>query len=281
MKNKFSIPVYQVDAFTDQAFKGNPAAICLLNQEYEDEFLLNIAKEMNLSETAFIYVDDLDEISRQSKFRLRWFTPKKEVRLCGHATLASASLLFNEFKVQSEEITFKTLSGELRVRKSSEGFTMNFPEYSFREVDVPKDFLSALGLEEVEKIVYSDKLQKLLIEVKHPQKVKELNPNFSKLLETQTDVEIGLVIVTAKSEIPYDFLSRCFAPWVGIDEDPVTGSAHTLLYPYWVNKLGKKELKAYQASARGGELTLRAAQENERVEIIGKATLVMKGILLL
>jgi PhzF family phenazine biosynthesis protein len=270
------IPIYQIDAFTDEPFKGNPAAICLISENYPDIILQKIAAEMNLSETAFLYIPNVDAIKELSRFRLRWFTPQVEVNLCGHATLATSHLLFHILKIDSNSVVYETLSGELIATKKEGGVIMNFP---MNEPEITEPFpklIDALGIKEVKAYAYSKNVKDLLIEVDSKETISNLKPDFEKLKRLSLDPEIGGIIVTARGGENYDFISRFFAPWVGINEDPVTGSAHTILAPYWAKKLSKKEMKGYQKSERGGEITVKVLEKN-RVELIGKSTLVLKG----
>ena len=277
MSNKEnSLPLYQIDAFTAIPFKGNAAAICLLTKEYSDEILQKIAAEMNLSETAYIYIKDFDNYKKESYFRLRWFTPKVEVKLCGHATLASAALLFYELGIEAEEIAFETLSGELRAVKHDGGIKLIFPMNEPTNIDAPTELMEAMGIRSTVNIAYSSDVNDLLVELENKEAVLDVSPDFGKMLDVDLKHEIRGVIVTAKGDSEHDFVSRFFAPWYGINEDPVTGSAHTILTPYWSKKLGKKSMKAHQISERGGELEVKLIEDN-RVEIIGKYALVFEG----
>ena len=271
-----TIPTYQIDAFTNLPFKGNPAAVCLISKDYSDEILRDIAAEMNLSETAFLYVPSLDDLEIMNKFRLRWFTPKVEVNLCGHATLATAHLLFHVLEINSDSVNFETLSGTLNAKKAEQGVILNFPENEPEPIDLPIEFFEALGLKNCLSSSYSKDVYDVLVEVESTDIVKELKPNFPKLKSIELPYDIRGVMITARSEGDCDFVSRFFAPKVGINEDPVTGSAHTILGPYWSKKLNKTELFAKQISERGGELTVKLVG-NKRVELIGNAKLVMKG----
>jgi PhzF family phenazine biosynthesis protein len=273
------IPIYQIDAFTDRPFLGNPAAVCILNDDLDDQTLQNIAREMNLSETAFIYTNgNIENIKSLNSFRLRWMTPIIEVEMCGHATLAAAACLFNEYHINSDIIFFETLCGQLIAERSKDGIKLIFPMSPLRPISIPDPFLQALGITQVKDIQYSDTLNYALIEIASEKELRELKPDFQQLVSLETPEEIGLVIVTTAAT-DYDFISRCFCPWFGIEEDPVTGSAHTLLYPFWASKLQKEILSAYQASDRGGELYLK--QRDEKVEILGKTKLVLQGNLML
>ncbi len=260
-----SIKIFQVDAFTSQRFKGNPAAVCLLEHTMPDEWMLQLAMEMNLSETAFL-------LPLETGYSLRWFTPKLEVRLCGHATLASAHVLFETGRIPvGQPVRFSTLSGELIARRTAQGIELDFPSAPPQiAATMPLRLLEALGIREGSVLISGNKH---LIEISTETELRALQPDFTALAALQGRG----VAVTAKADTgsQYDFVSRYFAPWVGINEDPVTGSAHTFLGPYWANKLGKIELLAYQASARGGSLGVRVTPE--RVFLTGQAVTVFSG----
>ncbi len=257
--------IYQVDSFTTQPFSGNPAGVCILAEAAPEGWMQAIAREMNLSETAFL--------SRQGNgFALRWFTPLKEVRLCGHATLASAHILWETGALTGDQrACFQTLSGELTARQVGDWIEMDFPARFASAEEPPEGLLEAL-LEAVggspNNVVKSN--QTYLVEVDSEETVRALQPDFTRLAK----LPVRSAIVTARSTSPeFDFVSRYFAPAVGINEDPVTGSAHCVLTPYWAERLGKTEMRAYQASARGGVLRVRLA--GERVMLCGQAVTVM------
>ena len=241
------LPLFQVDAFTDRPFSGNPAAVCLLPAAKEDGWMQAVAQEMNLSETAFLVEED-------DGYRLRWFTPKVEVDLCGHATLASAHVLWTEGRVLADRpISFYTNSGVLQAVRRGEVIELDFPLDRPSEVSPPSGLLPALGVtaEHVAKGKFD-----FLVEVESEDIVRSMEPDFACLGQ----IEVRGVIVTARSGSPqYDFVSRFFAPWAGINEDPVTGSAHCCLAAYWGERLGKSDLTAHQASARGGIVHVRVA----------------------
>ncbi|UCE43535.1 MAG: PhzF family phenazine biosynthesis isomerase [Candidatus Bathyarchaeota archaeon] len=274
------IPIYQVDAFTDDAFKGNPAAVCILRDVLNDEAMQKIAAEMNLSETAFVKPLEKKPLQEARSFSLRWFAPKVEVSLCGHATLATAAVLFREVELNAKEIEFRTRGGNLKARKDERGICLNFPSDNPMRIDPPKPFLRAIGAQESLDVQYAKKMRFLLIHLPSEKAVHDMSPDFGLMESMGTESEIGGVIVTAESSPPYDFISRFFAPWVGIDEDPVTGAAHTVLGPYWSRRLNRREMKAYQASTRGGVLFVRA-KTDDTVDLIGNAVLVLKGKLYL
>ncbi len=260
-----SLKFTQVDAFTSEIFKGNPAAVCVMDKPADEAWMQKVAMEMNLSETAFLYRED-------DGFSLRWFTPVHEVDLCGHATLASAHVLWDERHLKTqEEAIFYTRSGRLAAKKNGDWIELNFPTKPAEEVGPLKLFEEAFGV----KSVFTGKSDlKYLLEFESEQIIRDLKPDFNKL--AQVDEGIG-VIVTAKST-KYDFISRFFAPKYGINEDPVTGSAHCVLSHYWSKKLNKLEFSAYQASVRGGEL--KVILDGQRTRIEGQAVSVFRGEIL-
>lgn len=268
MKNstKLEIKIYQIDAFTDKPFNGNPAAVCPLDQWYDDVLLQKIANENNLSETAFF-------VPENDGFRLRWFTPTVEVDLCGHATLAAAWVLLNHLNYASSRIRFQTRSGELIVSQENEVLCMDFPAKKTLEIEAPAGLLNALGLKP-QDVIHTCQSDDLLIEVKHEDCIKNLSPNFNELLKIPTR---GIIVTSQSSK--FDFISRWFGPKVGVNEDPVTGSAHTTLVPYWSNKINKDYFSAEQGGLRKGQLQARMSQDKQRVYLYGKACLVMLGTL--
>ncbi|HNX00829.1 MAG TPA: PhzF family phenazine biosynthesis isomerase [Candidatus Cloacimonadota bacterium] len=267
------IPIYIVDAFTDKPFAGNQAGVVLLDKPADEEWMQKVALEMGFSETAFTYPVAEGEI-----FGLRWFTPMMEVMLCGHATLATAKVLFSAGMIKGEKVTFETMSGRLYASREEEYIKLDFPAEMPVNVEKNNRITDAFELMEVHSISYASKNGFLLIHLPKEKTVVDLKPNMNLVRKVELTHLKG-VIVTAKSRKGYDFVSRFFTPWEGIDEDPVTGSAHTVLAPYWGKILKKKEMKAFQASSRGGELLLRLL-DNERVEILGHAVIVSKGELL-
>jgi len=276
------VPLYQIDAFTGTAFTGNPAAVCLLDSPLNATWMQAIASEMAMSETAFLLRAGTRWWQSADTFRLRWFTPTTEVPLCGHATLATAAVLFDVIGVEADAVTFQTLSGDLVARRGTQGIALDFPLDAPRPCAPPADVLEALGLSPTAVVdtAFGVATRKLLIHLGDEAFVRALRPAFPALQDAESMREYRGLIVTAAGHPPYDFVSRFFAPWIGIDEDPVTGSAHTLLTPYWAGRLGKTALRAFQASARGGELRVRLLGE-DRVELVGQATLVLEGHLTL
>jgi len=252
--------IYQVDAFTDRIFKGNPAGVCILPGPAEEQWMQDIAMEINLSETAFLY-------KQANGFNLRWFTPETEVDLCGHATLASAHILWETGILQCEsEAVFFTKSGILSARKKEDYILLDFPSEEDTQADAPEDLKKSLGV----PFTYCGRNRMdFIVEVDGEETVRALEPD----IESLKRLDVRGVIVTSLSSSPEnDFVSRFFAPGAGIPEDPVTGSAHCCLGPYWKRILGKNELTAYQASKRGGILKL--VVNGDRVYIGGKAVTV-------
>lgn len=274
------IPLYHVDAFATEPFAGNPAAVCILEKPYKDNVLKSIAAEMNLSETAFLQKLEQKHIEDSRLFSLRWFTPQTEVNLCGHATLATAAVLFHEIKLRATEVSFETRSGTLTARLEDNGILLDFPKDETTPFYPSKSILEALGISDFTSAYYSRKSGYLLILMPTEQNIRNLKPDFEHLKSAETKDKIAGVIVTSRGSDPYDFVSRFFAPWLGINEDPVTGSAHATLCGYWSKALGKKEMQAYQASQRGGQLTVKVLS-TDRVGLIGNAVVVSKGELYL
>ncbi len=255
------IPFYQLDAFTDRRFGGNPAAVMLLDHFLDDATLLAIAAENNLSETAFLVPDDAD-------YQLRWFTPKVEVPLCGHATLASAAVVMERLEPNRSAVTFHTASGPLGVTRSDDAYVLNFPARPSTLTIPPAGLAEAIGVTPL--AVYVNDFNYMAI-LSHADIVRALHPDMAGIKA----LDRPGVIVTAVGEDTHDIVSRYFAPAKGIDEDPVTGAAHCMLTPYWCARLGKDTLRAYQASRRGGELTCRLI--GDRVELTGQCVFYLEG----
>jgi PhzF family phenazine biosynthesis protein len=260
------LPIYQIDAFTSHRFQGNPAAVVVLDRWLEQELMQAIAAENNLAETAFICEDVSD-----GDFGIRWFTPCQEVDLCGHATLASAWVLYRKMQWQAPAIRFQSRSGELMVTREGQGLALDFPARPPVDAALPIGLLDALG---VKQTVYTGQARDWLVVLESEQEVARLQPDFGALLSCTSQA----VIVTARGE-ECDFVSRFFAPGVGINEDPVTGSAHCTLVPYWADQLDKSELFGRQISARQGELRCRLtpAEAQFRVMMWGEAVLYLEG----
>ena len=261
--NIMKVPIYIVDAFTEEMFKGNPAAVCPLSEWLDDDLLLSIAAENNLSETAFF-------VKNGNVYQLRWFTPEVEVDLCGHGTLASAHVLFQHLGYNNSELVFETKSGRLTIKRNKDLYLMDFPALSTTPVKAPKILDQCLGEKPVE-VLSGSWLYLVLFE--NDEKIKRLDPDFNLMKKLDK-----VVVVTAKGVGNTDFVSRCFAPNVGIPEDPVTGSSHCALVPFWSDKLGKSTFYAQQLSNRGGELYCEYI--GDRVSIGGRAVTYSQGKIL-
>ena len=261
--------IIQVDAFTDRPFTGNPAAVCVLSSPQDEGWMQSVAKEMNLSETAFL-------LEQEREYSLRWFTPTTEVPLCGHATLASAHVLWTGgYASTGQELKFATKSGVLTAKYRDDWIELNFPVNRSQDIPPITKLGDALGVP-LKTVSYNS--LGYLVEVASPRQVRQLQPNFSLLKQ----LPISNVIVTSKAEADskYDFISRFFAPGLGIDEDPVTGAAHCCLAPYWRERLQKDRFLAYQASSRGGTVEINY-DGSDRVFLAGQAITVMQGELTL
>jgi PhzF family phenazine biosynthesis protein len=256
--------IYQVDAFTSEPFKGNPAGVCILDNDMPEEWMQNVAMEMNLSETAFIVPD-------KDLFRIRFFSPEAEIPLCGHATLSSAHIIYEQGIVEEgKEIIFMSKVGELKIRKSGSWVIMNFPAYGQNKIDIPDILKDILGIKPAE--LYRTGHGWTFVLLNSESEVRGLKPDF----KIMKDSGFGDMIVTAPSDDKnFDFCVRCFAPALGIDEDPVTGSAHCALVPFWHGKTGRSEFVSHQVSKRGG--VLKVALIGDRVEISGQARTIIKG----
>lgn len=256
--------IYQVDAFNNKIFKGNPAAVCPLTEWVSKDLMQAIAEENNLSETVFF-------VKNNNSFDIKWFTPTCEIDLCGHATLAAAHIIFTELSYNKNIIEFKSKSGKLTVKKDGDWYTLNFPSEEILEIKTPLALEQAFDV----PILKTYKgIWKLLVEFESEHIIANLKPNFYSL----SKLESNGIIATSKGD-SVDFVSRFFAPKIGINEDPVTGSAHTLLIPYWAKKLNKNNLNAIQLSNRVG--ILKCSYLKERVEMSGQAITYLKGNLTL
>jgi len=261
-----NIPLFSVDAFTDKAFSGNPAAVCILTEPVTDAWMQSVSAEMNLSETAFL------EKVGGGEYNLRWFTPKTEVDLCGHATLASAHILWETGECETDQIIFNTRSGQLTAVRSGDHIELDFPQVQPEAASAPTGLLTALGVKESANVVKAG--PDFLVELGSENEIKKLEPDFTKL----RSIDMRAAVVTARGDDPeVDFVSRVFAPSAGIDEDPVTGSTHCALGPYWSDKLDKNKFKARQVSKRGGDVGVKLKEG--RAILSGKAVTVWAGSL--
>jgi len=258
--------ITQVDAFADKPFAGNPAAVCVLKEADDEAWMQNVAREMNLSETAFLF-------PHEGEFSLRWFTSAVEVALCGHATLAGAHVLWEEGHLgRNEQARFRTKSGLLTADLYGDWIELDFPAVREEAADPPQGLLESLGVEA--RYVGKNKFD-YLVEVESEDVVRNVTPDHTRLRQVQAR---GVIVTSRSASPPFDFVSRFFAPGSGIDEDLVTGSAHCALGPYWEKRLQRREFLAYQASPRGGVVRVRV--EGDRVRLGGQAVTVMRGELL-
>jgi len=263
-----NLTLYQVDAFTSELFHGNPAAVIPLAEWLPDELMQQIARENNLSETVFFVPHKNDSSPGGADFEIRWFTPTLEVNLCGHATLAAAFVLFNYLGFNKTVLQFQSRSGILKIEKKGDGIVMDFPSWKpERFSDYPGELLKGLKLDDIVGVYRN---RDILVEMENEKQVKDCDPDFSLLRKAG-----GFVIITAPGSGGTDFVSRFFAPEAGIDEDPVTGSAHSQLIPFWAEKLNKKKMFARQLSPRGGELE--CTWQGDRVTMSGQCVFYMKG----
>jgi PhzF family phenazine biosynthesis protein len=261
------VKTYFVDAFTNERFKGNPAAVCLTDQSLPEAYMQQVATEIGFSETAFVmHLSD-------HEYAIRFFTPKKEIPLCGHATLASSKILFDTHNI--DKIIFVNVEGiKLPVEKSGDKMVMQFPVYTTVPVSVPGEMLEALGIEAIVNARYSEKNRIILIELVHAEVLQNMKPDFQALVKSCSGIN-GVLVTSASSGLEYDFLYRYFWPWAGTNEDPVTGGVQTFLTRYWAEKLNKTRLHAFQASARTGNMVTEL--KDDRVFIYGEAVLVLEG----
>jgi phenazine biosynthesis protein PhzF family len=259
-----TIPVWLVDAFSDGNFRGNPAAVCALDKWLPDDQLMKMAQQHNQSETAFF-------VPAKGGFELRWFTTLVEVNLCGHATLATAHVIFTHLDYPDARVSFDTASGQLTVSREGDWLTLDFPVGETSEQTPPQAMLKALG---IDGYLHARKGRAWVIELKSQAEVEAVTPDFDAMIPGEHKVAI-----TAKGAGDYDFVSRFFSPGVAVPEDPVTGSAHTMLIPYWSGKLGKTQMLARQVSARGGDV--RCELQGKRVLMSGTASTWMQGKILL
>ena len=263
-----NLTLYQIDAFTNKLFGGNPAAVVPLDKWIDDELMQKLGMENNLSETVFFAASPSGGGQEGAAYEIRWFTPSVEINLCGHATLASAFVLYNFLGYNKPKLVFDSKSGKLEIEKRGDLYVMDFPSWKPERIyNYPGNLRQALGVDEIMGIY---KHRDLLVELNKEEDVREAKPNFSAIKKWEEKV-----IITARGTADIDFVSRFFAPSAGVDEDPVTGSAHSQLSPFWSEKLGKKKMHAKQLSKRGGELW--AGDWGDRVSIAGQCVFYMKG----
>jgi len=265
-----SVKTYLVDSFTDERFKGNPAAVCLLKKQLTNEQMQKIAFELGFSETAFV-----QRISKPNKYRIRFFSPVMEIPLCGHATLASAKVVFQE-KEKLKDIHFINSEDlDLYITRTDDAIQMTFPVYETVDADAPTPLLKALGLDQISNSTFNKETNILILEIEDSSILRSLTPNFA-ALKASID-SINGVLVTAKSDAEnYDFESRYFWPWSGTNEDPVTGATHTFLAKYWQERLGKTKMNSFQCSKRSGHMQVEII-DDQKLVISSNAQIVFKG----
>jgi PhzF family phenazine biosynthesis protein len=257
-----------IDSFTDRMFKGNPAGVCFVDSPLSDETMLQIAQELNLSETAFI-----SSLDSKQRFSIRYFSPKMEIPLCGHATLASAKAVSAVFGLN--DIHFKNIQNlDLLARVSDNGISMTFPVYDLHPAEVPLAMLRALGLRSVRNVLFNRETKILMLEIESTTELASLTPDFPALLRSHNSIN-GVLVTACSGNDGYDFHSRYFWPWSGTNEDPVTGGAHTFLARYWSERLGKSKMRAFQASRRSGFMNVELADSH--VLITSQAVIVLEG----
>ncbi|MBL4746154.1 MAG: PhzF family phenazine biosynthesis protein [Flavobacteriaceae bacterium] len=264
------IETYIVDSFTDRIFNGNPAGVCVLNQELSSEKMQSIAKELGFSETAFII-----QIDKPNIYAIRYFSPQMEIPLCGHATLASSKVLF-EINPEMVNIHFKNIQNlDLMIQKDGDEIEMEFPVYDTVPENAPDELLRALGIDKISNSAYNKETNILLLEIQSSQRLKNLSPNFEKLKTSHNSIN-GVVVTAISERNDFDFESRYFWPWSGTNEDPVTGGTHTFLAKYWSTRLNKKKMKSYQCSERTGFMEVEIISD-EKLTIKSEAQIVLKG----
>ena len=263
-----TLPIYIVDSFTSRAFAGNPTAVCIAAEALEYDKMLNIAREMNCPVTAFLTKREKD------LYDIRYFTTITEISACGHGTLGSSKIILNEF-TDRPSIDFHTIDDiKIRAAISGENILMTYPVLMMEDFQVPEQLLSSLGIKSYKTHGYSPQLETLFIELDDSNLLKKIRPDFDRL-RLSNDVIKEVVLTAPADESPFDYILRSFCPWIGIDEDPVTGSVHSVLGPFWSRQLKKTNMKVYQASRRGGEILVNAF--DDRVEIGGNSVIILRG----
>lgn len=259
---------YIVDSFTNVPFKGNPAGVCITDRRLPDSFMLQIAKELGLSETAFIQSTD-----EPSAWTIRYFSPRMEIPLCGHATLAAARIVIDQ--TNADEVVFTTFEGvSLPVQRAGDALTMEFPIYDIHPAEARPELLAALGIDQIVNSAFNKETQILMLEIEDCRALKNLNPDFPALLKSHDAIN-GVLVTAASNDDDFDFHSRYFWPWSGTNEDPVTGGTHTFLAPYWSKKLNRNKLKSFQCSARTGSMEVEV--RDHTLLITGHAVTVFSG----
>jgi len=265
-----NIETYIVDSFTDKPFKGNPAGVCILNEKLSNDQMQSIAKELGLSETAFII-----QIDKQNKYSIRYFSPITEIPLCGHATLASAKILY-EKDPKLSEIHFKNVQNlDLMISKAGDKIAMDFPVYDTIPQNAPVELLSALGINKIINSEFNKETNILLLEIQSSELLNNLSPDFERLKRSHSSIN-GVLVTSISKKSDFDFESRYFWPWSGTNEDPVTGATHTFLTKYWSTRLNKKKMNSFQCSERTGFMEVELIS-NHKLIIKSEAQIVLKG----
>lgn len=263
---------YIVDSFTNEPFKGNPAGVCILDQAMDETQMQAISKELGLSETAFVL-----KRNETGKYGIRFFSPKMEIPLCGHATLASSKIIF-ETNPELNEIHFSNINDlVLHIRKDGLLIDMEFPVYETEVQTAPKELLAALGLDSILNSVYNKETNILLLEIEDSELLSNLSPNFERLVQSHNSIN-GVLITAPSKKVNFDFESRFFWPWSGTNEDPVTGGTHTFLAKYWSSRLGKRKMNSFQCSERTGFMEVELIGDN-KMRIRSEAQIIFKGVL--
>jgi len=271
MNNK-SIETYIVDSFTDEPFKGNPAGVCLLDYGIIDDLMLTMAKELNFSETAFI-----TKLENNNSYSIRFFSPKMEIPLCGHATLASSKVLFDK-NPEIDELHFVTIHNlDLMVKRDGDDINMEFPVYETKPTEIPLKLIEALGISTtaLTNSEYNDETKIILLEIDNSQTLSDLQPNFEALIHSHDAIN-GVLVTALSNKNDYDFESRYFWPWSGTNEDPVTGGTHTFLAKYWSKRLNKMKMRSFQCSDRTGSMTVELIND-QKLNIQSTARIVFEG----
>jgi PhzF family phenazine biosynthesis protein len=266
-----TIETYIVDSFTDEPFKGNPAGVCLIETEISDDRMLSIAKELGLSETAFVRYQ-----KESNTYAIRYFSPKMEIPLCGHATLAASKVLFENSSLNL--IHFKNIQNlDLIIKKDQDQIIMEFPVYNTTPDNAPDELINALGIQKVVNTAYNKETHILLLEIDDVDVLRSLKPDFDKLIKSHNDIN-GVLVTALSNNVNCDFESRYFWPWSGTNEDPATGGTHTFLAKYWSEKLNKKKMHSFQCSERSGFMEVELLS-NSKMLIKSKAQIIFKGAL--
>lgn len=266
-----SIKTFIVDSFTNEPFKGNPAGVCLIKTQIADDLMLSIAQELGLSETAFVTQE------KEDTYGIRFFSPVMEIPLCGHATLASSKVIFEQ-KPDLQKISFTTIQGlHLEIVQIKNKISMRFPIYSTEESQAPEQLLNALGISTLENVEYNKETNILLIEIDDSEKLRSLQPDFESLKKSHDSIN-GVLVTSKSKQVEFDFESRYFWPWSGTNEDPVTGGTHTFLTPYWSKRLNKRKMRSFQCSLRTGEMEVEI-QDEKWFTIESNARVVFEGML--